>query len=288
MADLSPAGLERLCGPNAPDWIRTAPEGRGLERIEAVFSTFTFEPHRHDTYSIGFTVRGVQTTRYRGGSIRCLPGQVFVLHPDERHDGRAATNEGLRYRTLYVEPAAIREALDEPGCPLPFVREAISNHPGLAAAIEQPLADLDRPLEDLELDQVLVDIADALDDAGQCGARRKLPSRHWRAVGRARELLDARVGTGVTSAELEAATGETRYALARQFRACLGTTPYRYLVLRRLDRVRAMLRSGTSLAEAALSCGFADQSHMTRQFKRAYGLAPGRWAAMVGAGGVRA
>jgi AraC-like DNA-binding protein len=97
-------------------------------------------------------------------------------------------------------------------------------------------------------------------------------------VAAARDFLDGCIGEPVTLSGLEAVTGLSRYALARHFRACLGTSPYRYLVLRRLDRVRALIRSGTPLAEAALSTGFADQSHMTRHFKKAYGLSPGRWA----------
>jgi AraC-like DNA-binding protein len=48
--------------------------------------------------------------------------------------------------------------------------------------------------------------------------------------------------------------------------------------MRRLDRARALIRRGTPLVEAALASGFADQSHMTRHFKKAYGLSPGRWA----------
>ena len=92
-------------------------------------------------------------------------------------------------------------------------------------------------------------------------------------------MLDANLRTGVASAELEAATGLTRYAVARHFRACLGTSPYRYLVLRRLDRARTLIRQGAPLVDAALASGFADQSHMTRHFRKAYGLSPGRWAA---------
>ena len=61
-------------------------------------------------------------------------------------------------------------------------------------------------------------------------------------------------------------------AIARTF-----TSPYRYQVMRRLDRARRLLQNGASLAEAAAISGFADQSHMTRQFKKAYGIAPGRW-----------
>ena len=112
--------------------------------------------------------------------------------------------------------------------------------------------------------------------------RRKLSARHWRAVDKAREFLDANIGTTVGSAELETIAGLSRYALARHFRAYLGTSPYRYVVMRRVDRARALIRRGARLADAAAASGFADQSHMTRHFKRAYGLSPGRWAALCG------
>jgi AraC-like DNA-binding protein len=100
-----------------------------------------------------------------------------------------------------------------------------------------------------------------------------------------REFLDANVEKIVSSAELEAVSGLSRYAVARHFRACLGTSPYRYLVMRRLDRVRSLIRHGATLVDAAVSCGFADQSHMTRHFKKVYGLPPDRWAAIRADGG---
>src|SRR5262249_40361857 len=103
---------------------------------------------------------------------------------------------------------------------------------------------------------------------------------HWRAVERARDIFDAHIEINLSSDEMEAATGLSRFALARHFRACFGTSPYRYLTMRRLDRVRAMIGRNVPLADAAMACGFADQSHMTRQFKKAYGISPGRWAAL--------
>jgi AraC-like DNA-binding protein len=275
------ARLERSCGPAAGDWFRLAPARPGFERVEAGFTGHAFDPHRHDSYAIGFTLRGVQAFRYRGTAAHSLPGQVFVLHPDELHDGHAGTGAGFGYRLLYVAPRLIREALGGRRA-LPFVRDAVSRHARIAAAIRPALADLDAPLEELLLDQVLADLADALAAADPSAARRPPAPRHGRAVDLARQLLDAAADRPVPAAALEAATGLDRYALARQFRACLGTSPHRYLVMRRLDRARALIRRGTPLAEAAAACGFADQSHMSRQFKRAFGMPPGRWAAVAG------
>jgi AraC-like DNA-binding protein len=52
-------------------------------------------------------------------------------------------------------------------------------------------------------------------------------------------------------------------------------------VRRRLDRAKRLIRAGTTLAEVAVASGFADQSHLTRHFKKAYGLSPGRWSGML-------
>ncbi len=81
--------------------------------------------------------------------------------------------------------------------------------------------------------------------------------------------------------ELEGLAGLDRWTLARQFRAAFGTSPSRFRTQRQLDNVRRLLKRGTSLAGAAIEAGFADQSHMSRQFKRAYGLTPARWAALL-------
>ena len=272
--------LERSCGVPA-GWIRTAPSCAGLERVEAFFAGHGFDPHRHDTYAIGFTIQGVQSFRYRGAARMSVPGQVFVLHPDETHDGRAGTRDGFRYRILYVEPRLIHDALSRAHGALPFVRDVVSNDPVLARAILPALEDLESPMEELQRDQIILGLGEALAAADTAFARRRLPTRYWRAVARARDCLEANVRQGVSSSELEALTGLSRYDLARQFRACLGTSPYRYLVMRRLDRARALIRQGRPLADAALASGFADQSHLTRHFKKAYGRSPGQWAKML-------
>lgn len=273
--------LERSCAGALRDWIRPAPPQSGFERLEASFAGHGFDPHRHDTYAIGITLGGVQAFDYRGATARSRRGQAVVLHPDELHDGRAEGQAGFRYRIAYIEPRLLLDALGERRQPLPFLADPVSEDARLAAAIAPALEDLDTPLEDLQRDQVLVDVAAALAALDGSAAPCPISAACLRAISRAREILDASDDHTVSSERLESVTGLSRYALARQFRACLGTSPHRYSVLRRLDRARGMIRKGVALADAAAASGFADQSHMTRQFKRAYGMSPGRWRAML-------
>jgi AraC-like DNA-binding protein len=277
-----PARLERSCAASQHDWIRTAPPQPGLERLEAFFAGHGYDPHRHDTYAIGVTLRGVQSFGYRGAIRHSTRGQMVVLHPDEVHDGRAGTSAGFRYRLAYIEPRLIQAALGEPRRRLPFAGTPVTTDPRLVAAVLPALEDLETPLEDLERDQIVGSIATVLAALDRTSGGIEISAPCIRAVGKARDFLDANSERIVRSEQLEAITGLSRFALARHFRACVGTSPYRYLVMRRLDRARRLMRAGTPLAEAAAACGFADQSHMTRQFKKAYGISPGRWQQATG------
>lgn len=252
----------------------------GIERMEAFFRGYAYDPHRHDTYAFGLTLSGVQSFDYRGARRDSLSGHAIVLHPDEVHNGRSGIPEGFSYRMLYVEPRLIRAAMGERGRALPFVSAAVSQDARLVSAVAHALDDLDAPLDGLATEDLLLPLADALLALDPSVARPGGRLIDQKAAERARQHLDAHVGTIVDSHELEAVSGLDRFALARQFRAAFGTSPYNYLVMRRLQRARRLLLQGASLADAAFACGFADQSHFTRQFRRAYGVTPGRWRAL--------
>ncbi|HUK06399.1 MAG TPA: AraC family transcriptional regulator [Stellaceae bacterium] len=251
-----------------------------MERIEAYFAGHAYDPHRHDTYSLGYTLGGVQTFDYCGARVDSRAGNVIVLHPDEIHDGRAGAQGGFRYRMLYLEPRLVRDALGDGASALPFVRAALTTDERLRQVLRMALADLDRPLEPLETDQVVLGVSEALLALDPSARNRASSATCSFAIERARQFLEEHSCRVVASEELEGLTGLDRYALARHFRTRLGTSPYRYLTMRRLDHAKRLMRTDLSLAEAAVESGFADQSHMTRQFKRAYGLSPGRWRSL--------
>ncbi|MDW5317834.1 AraC family transcriptional regulator [Rhizobium sp. PL01] len=270
--------LERLCAPALTDSIKVAPVSSGIERIEANFHGNAFEPHRHDTYALGLTLQGVQAFRYRGIVRYSQPGNIIVLHPDEVHDGGAGTEEGLRYRMMYLPPEMLIEALGERRRGLPFVPSPVIADRAFAANLSEVMQDLDGEIDGLQIDGVLTGIADALvrhaDNPGTASSRKY----DHAAIRRACDYLQAHSDQQIGSGELEDVSGLDRFSLARQFRASLGTSPHRYLVMRRLEKARGMIGSGRSLVDIALETGFSDQAHFTRHFKRTHGMTPGRWA----------
>jgi len=271
-------GLERLC---RQDWVQSTETEYGVEFFEARFQGHAYQKHRHDTYAICLTTTGVLAFDYRGNSEISTPGQVVVLHPDEVHDGYARTEEGFGYRELYVEPALIFEAIQTMcphPCSLPFVRTPVVMNQKLSAAI---ISAFEGSREPLAIDSFIVQVAEGLMEAAPSWSLAPLP-RHLdvAALQRARQYLDTQKTRIVHSSELEALTELSRYDLARQFRAMCGTSPYRYLLMRRLDFARQQIAEGRSLVEVAIEAGFADQAHFSRMFKATFGITPARYRAL--------
>ncbi|WP_427929093.1 AraC family transcriptional regulator [Agrobacterium cavarae] len=272
-------GLERSCVEFQPG-VRVVAESRGIERTEVRFHGNGFTPHRHDTYALGLTLHGVQTFRYRGVERFSMPGNVIVLHPDEVHDGAAGTDAGLIYRMVYMPPELIG-AVDGYSRSLPFVPDPVVANAELSRTLAYILSDLDHEPDDLAKDDAIQRIGTIL--SREAGAPRKRVTKVAQsAVLQARDFLLSHSDEPVRSATLEEITGLDRYALARHFRQLLGTSPHRYLVMRRLSRAKQLLLAGSSLAGAAVEAGFADQAHLTRHFRDAFGITPGRWLALQG------
>lgn len=86
------------------------------------------------------------------------------------------------------------------------------------------------------------------------------------------DFLHARHQDRVTLDGLASIGQCSKMHVLRLFKVGVGMTPHGYLTQVRLEQARRMIAAGLPLADAALSAGFADQSHLTRNFRRRYGL----------------
>ena len=110
----------------------------------------------------------------------------------------------------------------------------------------------------------------AVPDAGK-------PGKEHRAVSLAKELLQAQLAAPPSLEALAAAVNLSPFHFARVFRRATGMPPHTWLMQQRIARARALLQSGCLPLEVAMQLGFADQSHLSRQFKQVYGVGPGAY-----------
>jgi AraC-like DNA-binding protein len=115
------------------------------------------------------------------------------------------------------------------------------------------------------------------------GVERRARTR--RAIERVRRHIARRINEAISLDELAALAGLSRFHLLRAFTRHTGLPPHAYQVRLRIESACALLRSGISAAEVATRVGFADQSHLTRHFKRICRVTPGRYARLFGVHG---
>lgn len=96
---------------------------------------------------------------------------------------------------------------------------------------------------------------------------------------RAVDVIETRFAEPIGLQELADAVGLGVRQFTRAFRHATGRSPHQYLLHRRVEQAKVLIRQGIPLAEVAAQCGFCDQSQLTRTFVRHVGTTPGRFRA---------
>jgi AraC-like DNA-binding protein len=90
--------------------------------------------------------------------------------------------------------------------------------------------------------------------------------------------IEANLGSKLAIREMTDLVGLSKCHFLRAFKKTLGASPMAFVAVRRVERAKLMMAStGQRLTDIALACGFADQSHLNRYFRRIVGVSPGLW-----------
>lgn len=252
----------------------------GIEALHARFVNHAYRPHSHPTWTVAVVERGAARFALDSTQQRAAQGELFVLEPDSVHTGMAAVPEGWAYKVLYIEPRLLHDYAERDATPPRAARWVVFRDVALRAALERAHAALaSEPTPGLAVEEAVLDAVAALRPHLRPGppARGRDHADHA-AVRRAQAHLRERWDEKVTLAELSATAGLSRFELVRRFREQTGVTPHAFQINLRIEEARRLLAGGTPPAAVAARCAFADQPHLTRVFKRAVGVSPGRYA----------
>jgi AraC-like DNA-binding protein len=239
-----------------------------------------FPPHFHDTWAIGVIEAGLLRLRTARGEWIGSQGTILAFAPGEIHSAEALAPGGYRYRMVYPSAELVRDigaSLNGPA-ESQFQTPVFVDHQlaGALAKAHQPLMD---GQWGVSAESRLVAALRSLwrSHHGSHSIAEAHDPGDLLAIECARGFLGSRFARQVRLAHIAAECGMNSFQLIRVFQRVLGVTPYAYLVQLRVNRARDLLHQGVSVSEVAYSCGFSDQSHLTRVFKKAIGVPPGTY-----------
>ncbi len=220
-------------------------------------------------------IAGAQRSWSGRGTVEAYAGDLITVNPGEVHDG-APIGESRTWAMLYLAPERMKAIASdlregnrgnmEFGNPVMRDRRAADHFVTVYAALtagESEAAD----------ERLILLVVGLLQDAPV------LPRVTRPSLANAKARIDDDPAAHHPLDELAQEAGAGRFQTLRGFARLTGLTPHAYVVQRRLDVARSMIRHGAALADAASAAGFADQSHFHRSFTRRYGLTPGTYAA---------
>ncbi|MEU8803486.1 AraC family transcriptional regulator [Spirillospora sp. NPDC048819] len=261
-----------------------------VDLLRARFVTHRFTRHTHDGYVFGVIDAGVEEFEHGSGGVeRAGAGSIVVVNPGVVHGGHAGAPEGWAYRVMYppvdVVTGVAADLGARPGTPA-FAGPVLSDPAaaGLLRAVHRAGEKGDALAASTLLRTALADLLTRHARIRPDDVSAGMPA----AVREARDILHANLVGPPSLERLAEAVGARPFALLRAFRDTVGLPPHAYLNQVRVRRARALLDEGLPPADVAAGTGFADQAHLTRHFKRTFGVPPGAYRSARGIGRVGA
>jgi AraC-like DNA-binding protein len=231
----------------------------------------------HTSFGIGLSSTWRGETRYQRRSYVVTPGMALCTEPGEVSTTPRIFTAGSLYCFMF-SPEALRDYLreyhDDAGAPRWLVPVATLST-SLVARMDALLRAFGSAASVMCLQSACVDLVEAL-----AAEQLKVPTTRTarcanslRVAQRLRECVHDG-GPSLDLTGLAEATNLSRFQALREFKRRFGLPPHAYQLSVRIARGRRLLAQGSSPAEAAAECGFVDQSHFTRHFKRMVGVTP--------------
>ncbi|TYL90646.1 helix-turn-helix transcriptional regulator [Bradyrhizobium rifense] len=284
---------ERFRVENAPAIITRALRNADMAvtelRCDNPPSEMSDSVRREDAFLLTLHLRDIPNREYweggRRAPVRDLRAGETCLQ-DLKRDPTVLLDKPYHSLVFYLPRAALDAIADEANAPK--IRD-LSYEPGVGAndvaisslgSLLLPALSHPEQANQLFVDHILwaVGVHIARTYGGMRPASRLVRGRlaPWQER-RAKEILRANLH-GVPLKEVARKCGLSLSHFSHAFRRTLGVAPHNWLIEQRIALSKEKLHDDRlSLTDVAAECGFCDQSHLTRHFKRIVGVSPGAW-----------
>ncbi|UAN65532.1 AraC family transcriptional regulator [Serratia sp. JSRIV006] len=251
----------------------------GLEVLQATYRRQTFSRHSHEGFCVGVIDEGAQRFYRTGGEHVAPLGSVILVNADDIHTGSSASEDGWSYQAMYPKAellAFLSRDLKTVAGATPYFPNPVVQDAGLAGQLRLAFGMM-RSNENRLVKETLVFSALTwlMLRHGKSRIVPAVQSKAQSQIARIKAFLDDFPEVNISLLELAEKAGLSPYYLLRQFQQVTGLPPHAYQIQARLRKGRQLLKAGNGVLETALACGFHDQSHFHRHFRKSIGVTPG-------------
>lgn len=258
----------------------TLPDLYESQFVRGVDVRQAFSRHLHTSFSLGMIERGERIMEVGPERVRINAGECFLLSPGQPHSCQLSSATPHDYCVLNVKPCMVEamylEGARSTGIRPEFCRIVVRDH-DLFTLLRTLGDEVAHDGEALSLESLCTAIVEhALAQYARAAWQPETPCDTTAAsVEVVKAYLEQHFDQSIRLEELAHLAHCSPFYLNRIFQQSTGLPPYEYLLLIRVKQAQAFLKHGESIASTAYLCGFSDQSHLTRVFKRHVGITPG-------------
>ncbi|WP_350293554.1 AraC family transcriptional regulator [uncultured Croceitalea sp.] len=249
---------------NNKTWYKQLPILDGLELLNAKSHTLDFPFHTHDTFNITLILDNTFNTKLQNKLLRAPKGSLSITNPKEVHATPCDKELGNSFFTFYISPDVVKY-LNK--CKDAYFEDRIIYDSNLFIEFyylsqlkkEQLIISENRLLSILK---ILVN---------------KYATTKLRNLNKTLLFQSFINETNFDSFSLDttaAKFGINKYKFLRIFKQETGLTPYNYVLLKKIELSKEMLKKDIPILYVAIDSGFYDISHFYKTFKKFTGVNP--------------
>lgn len=236
----------------------------GLELLDARHHALNFPFHTHNTFNITLVLGQTFSTRLSDRLLHSPAGTITITNPGEVHATVCDNKIGSSFFTFYVPPDVLKKLNNKN--PVYFENKIISD-PSIFRQFHELSQNFNYASGKSE--KMLLHVLRQLVDTYATGSPDADKRTHL-----FRNFLEEDNLEKFSLENTARRFGLDKYKFLRLFKQYTGLTPNNYIILKRIEKSKALLQTPDDLLSIALEAGFYDETHFGKHFKRITGVTP--------------
>lgn len=246
------------------------------------------EVHHHDFYEVYFFLGGKMDYRVEGRIYHLEPGDLLLISPMEFHQPIAESGAAVLERIVLWIDRSYLESLSTADVSLTRCFDSSQpNHTNLLRPTPAQRADITQRLGELIGERYGKEYGGELCATGillrfmveinRMAFGSFVQAEHQESsplISRVLSYINENYNRPLSLESLAQQFYVSKYHLSHEFSRIVGTSVYRYIMLKRLLIAKQMLSGGVSPSVVYVNCGFGDYANFYRAFKAQYGISP--------------